>query len=65
MYFDDHPPPHFHVITRDNERVTIRISTLEVWAGEADSRDIEEALVWAAANRQVLEDRWMQYSEEE
>jgi hypothetical protein len=39
MYFDDHPPPHFHVITRKNERVSVVIDTLAIQAGEADSRD--------------------------
>jgi hypothetical protein len=23
MYFDDHPPPHFHVITRKYERIAL------------------------------------------
>jgi hypothetical protein len=45
MYFDDHPPPHFHLITRNNERVSVVIDTLVIQAGEADSRDIAEALI--------------------
>jgi hypothetical protein len=65
MYFDDHPPPHFHVITRNDERITVLIETLGIWAGEADSRDVEEALAWAAANRAELTERWQQYFEEE
>src|ERR1700691_1045913 len=47
MYFDDHPPPHFHVITRKNERVSVVIDTLAIQAGEADSRDAAEAFGWA------------------
>lgn len=31
MYFRDHPPPHFHVVTRSNERVAVLIETLESW----------------------------------
>jgi hypothetical protein len=27
MYFGDHPPPHFHVITRNNERIAVVIET--------------------------------------
>lgn len=65
MYFGDHPPPHFHVITRSDERAVYVIETLELWAGEADLRDTAEALEWAAANRAELRTRWQQYSEEE
>jgi hypothetical protein len=45
MYFDDHPPPHFHVITR-RERIAVVIETLAIQAGSADSRDTEEAIDW-------------------
>jgi hypothetical protein len=41
------------------------IETLARWAGEADPRDTEEALAWAAFNRPELWARWQQYSEEE
>jgi Protein of unknown function (DUF2442)/Domain of unknown function (DUF4160) len=51
MYFDDHPPPHFHVITRKNERVSVVIDTLAIQAGEADSRDTAEAFAWARERR--------------
>jgi hypothetical protein len=54
MYFADHPPPHFHVITRSDERAVYLIETLALWAGEADPRDTEEALAWASANRAEL-----------
>jgi Domain of unknown function (DUF4160) len=65
MYFDDHPPPHFHVITRDDERVAIVIETLIIQAGEANSRDTSEAFEWARENRAELNSRWQEYSEEE
>jgi hypothetical protein len=65
MYFADHPPPHFHVITRDDERIVVRIDTLQILAGEADPRDIADALAWAAANGAELLARWQEYSEEE
>jgi Domain of unknown function (DUF4160) len=65
MYFDDHPPPHFHIVTRKNERVAIVIETLVVQAGEADSRDTAEAVTWALENREELRSRWQEYSEEE
>jgi hypothetical protein len=65
MYFDDHPPPHFHVITRNDERIAVEIETLVSWAGEADPRDTAEAFVWACENRAQLRRLWQQYSEEE
>ena len=65
VYFGDHPPPHFHVITRSDEAAVFLIETLARWAGEADPRDTEEALAWAAFNRPELWARWQQYSEED
>jgi hypothetical protein len=65
MYFGDHPPPHFHVVTRSGEAAVFLIETLALWAGEADSRDTEEARAWAVDNRPELRARWHQYSEEE
>jgi hypothetical protein len=64
MYFDDHPPPHFHLITRNNERVAIAIETLTFLAA-TDPRDTAEALAWASENRAELRARWREYSEEE
>ncbi len=65
MYFKDHAPPHFHVITQGDERVLVVIETLAILAGEADSRDIGEALEWAkdADNRELLRRLWREYSE--
>jgi Domain of unknown function (DUF4160) len=65
MYFADHPPPHFHVITRDDERIAVTIETLAVQAGEAAPRDTAEAIDWARDNREELRERWRTYSEEE
>jgi hypothetical protein len=65
MYFDDHPPPHFHVITRKDERIAVVIETLAIQAGEADPRDTAEAFDWARENRVELRARWQAYSEDE
>ena len=54
MYFDDHPPPHFHVITRKDERIAVVIETLVIQAGNADSRDTEEAFQRARKHRTKL-----------
>ena len=63
MYFADHPPPHFRIITVADEEAIPLIETLELRDGEADPRDTVEALAWAAANRASA--RWREYSEEE
>jgi hypothetical protein len=42
MCFDDHPPPHFHVITIDDREGVYRIDTLELGNGEY-VRDADEA----------------------
>jgi hypothetical protein len=65
MYFADHPPPHFHVITGTDEEAVYLIETLALWQGEVDPRETTEALAWAADNRAELRARWQKYSEEE
>ena len=62
MYFRDHAPPHFHIVTRSDERVAVLIETLGILAGAADDRDLEEALSWAASNRETLRRLWREYS---
>ena len=63
MYFDDHPPPHFHVITRKEERIAVVIDTLAIQAGNADPRDTAETFEWASGQRAKLRTLWEQYSE--
>jgi hypothetical protein len=63
MYFADHAPPHFHVITVSNERISVTIETLVIQAGDADRRDTAEAMEWARSNREELRARWRKYSE--
>jgi hypothetical protein len=62
MYFRDHPPPDFHIVTRSDERVVVVIETLEILAGTANGRDLEEALAWAGNNRETMRRLWRQYS---
>ena len=65
MYFGDHAPPHFHIITVDDEEVQVEIETLGIIKGEADPRDTAEAFQWAESNKEELRARWREYSEEE
>lgn len=65
MYFGDHPPPHFHVITVNDEEIQVEVETLDRITGNADPRDIAEALRWAESSKDELRVRWREYSEEE
>jgi Domain of unknown function (DUF4160) len=65
MYFGDHAPPHFHVITVEDEEIQVEIETLDRIKGKADRRDTVEALQWAASNKEELRAQWREYSEEE
>jgi hypothetical protein len=65
LYFGDHPPPHFHIITRNEERIAVIIESLIIRAGFADSRDTAEAFLWARDHRAELYALWQEYSEQE
>ena len=58
MYFRDHAPPHFHVMTRDRREAQIRISDLAVMAGHVPGATLAAAREWAAANKPVLMAKW-------
>ena len=53
MYYDDHPPPHFHAIYGEHE-AKIGIETLELIEGKRD---------WAELHRQELRDNWVRGQE--
>lgn len=57
MYFDDHPPPHFHVRSAGHG-AKIRIDTLEVLAGDLPRRELRLALAWAEMRSAELEENW-------
>lgn len=57
MYFDDHPPPHFHAHYAEDHAV-ISIHTLEVLEGRLPKRALALVLEWAVDHRQELEANW-------
>ena len=57
MYYDDHPPPHFHAIYGERE-TKIAIETLEVIEGKLPRRALGLVLDWAELHRQELGDNW-------
>ena len=61
MYFDDHNPPHFHVLGRDGQEAEVLIRDLAVKKGSVDRRALREAIEWAKLNRTLLEEAWDDY----
>jgi hypothetical protein len=59
MYYDDHPPPHFHV-DYQGAQATVSIDTLEVLRGRLPRRALRLVVEWAVAHREELHHNWMQ-----
>lgn len=57
MYYDDHPPPHFHAYYEDFE-VQISIKTLEVLNGSFPPRALGMVIEWAFQYRKELQVNW-------
>lgn len=57
MYYNDHPPPHFHV--KYNEyRAVISINELKIMEGNLPKRVISLVLEWAFEHREKLIENW-------
>lgn len=61
MYYRDHEPPHFHIVTRDNREAQIRIEDLTVMIGDVPSKTVREAAVWASKNKSILLAKWTEF----
>jgi hypothetical protein len=57
MYFDDHPPPHFHAYYGADAAV-IEIETLRIRDGSLRSRTLALVLEWASEHRAELMENW-------
>jgi hypothetical protein len=57
MYFDDHPPPHFHAEYGSFQAV-VAIDSLAVIAGELPPRALGLVTEWAALHRDELRRAW-------
>ena len=57
IYFEDHNPPHFHVVS-PAQAVVIEIATLTVMAGTLTPAKLRVAQIWAAKNRALLTGKW-------
>ena len=57
MFFNDHPPPHFHARYGEFE-ATIDIDTQEVIQGELPRRALNLVQEWAMIHREELLEDW-------
>ena len=57
MYFNDHPPPHFHAEYGDDEAV-YAIRTLEILRGRLPRRAHAAVVEWATLHRGELMENW-------
>lgn len=57
MYFNDHPPPHFHAIYGEHEAV-IAIDSLAVLEGSLPTRALHLVCEWAQLHQGELMADW-------
>ncbi|OQY43504.1 MAG: transcriptional regulator [Anaerolineaceae bacterium 4572_78] len=57
MYFNDHPPPHFHAEYGEYEAL-IAINTLTVIHGNLPRRQLKRVKKWASQHQGELHDIW-------
>jgi len=57
MYFDDHPPPHFHAIYGEAE-AQISLDPIELLQGDLPPRAISMVVEWAALHQHELMNNW-------
>jgi hypothetical protein len=58
MYYDDHPPPHFHALYQNME-VKVEVDTLEIIDGRLPPRMLRRVLDWADTHRAELQENWI------
>ncbi|NIP22740.1 MAG: DUF4160 domain-containing protein [Phycisphaerae bacterium] len=57
MYFDEHPPPHFHAIYGKHE-IQVGINPIGVLRGSLPRRAESMVIEWAALHQQELIQNW-------
>ena len=57
MYYNDHPPPHFHV-RYGKKKAILDIATLDLLEGGLSNRALNLVKEWAASHQQELADDW-------
>jgi hypothetical protein len=57
MYYNDHPPPHFHV-RYNQQKAIIEIETLSILEGKLSPRVLGLVIEWAAMHKSELLKNW-------
>ena len=57
MYYDEHPPPHFHA-RYDGRETVFSITPVAIMQGQPPRRVLAIVLPWAAAHQMELLDNW-------
>ncbi|MCM0589029.2 MAG: DUF4160 domain-containing protein [Gloeotrichia echinulata IR180] len=57
MYYNDHPPPHFHV-RYNQQKAIIDIETLSILEGKLTPRVLGLVIEWAAMHKSELMENW-------
>jgi hypothetical protein len=57
MYWDDHAPPHFHVL-KDAMRAKFEIATGAMLGGQLDRRSLRKVQQWTELNQDLLMTAW-------
>ena len=58
IYWDEHPPPHFHVEWAEHQAV-IDIDRLEIVEGSLPRPQLRKVMAWAEPRRIQLHAAWM------
>ena len=57
MYYNDHPPPHFHV-RYGQQKAIIEIQSLSILEGKLSPRVVGLVIEWAASHQAELLHNW-------
>ncbi|XHX80762.1 MAG: DUF4160 domain-containing protein [Stenomitos frigidus ULC029] len=57
MYYNDHPPPHFHV-RYGQQKAIIEIQSLSILEGKLSPRALGLVIEWASAHQAELLQNW-------
>ena len=63
MYYNDHPPPHFHV-RYNQQKAIIDLETLSILEGKLSPRILGLVIEWAAIHQIELIDNWQRAREQ-
>lgn len=63
MYYNDHPPPHFHV-RYNQEKALINIENLSILEGKLTPRILGLVIEWAAIHQTELLENWQRAREQ-